>query len=83
MTKLTLSVDEAVVEKAKQIAHANNTSVSAMFSQYVQSMSARRSRPIRIGPLTRRLSGVIKLPKGKDYKELLADALADKYGSAR
>ncbi|MBI5723674.1 MAG: hypothetical protein HZA50_06940 [Planctomycetes bacterium] len=53
MTKLTLSVDEAVVEKAKQIAHANNTSVSAMFSQYVQSMSARRSRPIRIGPLTR------------------------------
>ena len=79
MTKLTLSIDEIVVEQAKQIADANNTSVSAMFSQFVQSMASRRSRPKKIGPLTRKLSGIVKLPASKGYKELLTEALVDKY----
>ena len=79
MTKLTLSIDKAVVRKAKRIAEANNTSVSAMFSQFVESMATRRARPARIGPLTRKLSGIMKLPADKDYKDLLTDALMDKY----
>ena len=80
MTKLTLSIDETVVEKAKQIADANNTSVSAMFSRFVQSMAAPPSHGARIGPLTRKLSGIVKVPANKDYKELRAEALMDKYG---
>lgn len=80
MTKLTLSVDEAVLEKAKKIAHANNTSVSAMFSQFVQSMAAHAASQGKVGPLTRKVSGIVKLPRGKDYKGLVADALADRYG---
>ena len=32
-----------------------------------------------IGPLTRKLSGIIELPPGKDYKELVEEALAHKY----
>ena len=83
MTKLTLSIDEAVVEKAKQIADANNTSVSAMFSRFVQSMAAGRLDPAKAGPLTRKLSGIVNLPPDKDYKELLAEALEDKYGTAK
>jgi len=79
MTKLTLSIDEGIVEKAKEIAQANGTSVSAMFSQFVQSM-ANRPKDFKIGPITRKLSGIVKLPPGKDYKELLSDALAEKYG---
>ena len=82
MTKLTLSVDEAVVAKAKQIAEANGTSVSAMFSQFVQSMADQGTPPGGIGPLTRKLSGIAKLPADKDYKELLTDALMDKHGIA-
>ena len=83
MTKLTLSVDEAVVEKAKQIADANNTSVSAMFSQFERSMAAGRPGPVKTGPLTRKLSGIVNLPPDKDYKELLAEALEDKYGAGK
>ena len=79
MTKLTLSIEPSVVEKAKQMAEANNTSVSAMFTRFVESASAdRRQRP-KIGPLTRKLSGIIELPPGKSYKELVEEALADKY----
>jgi hypothetical protein len=80
VTKLTLSVDEAVVKQAKQIAQANGTSVSAMFSQFVRSMAGSRRRPTKIGPLTRKLSGIVKLPPDKDYKELLTEALMEKYG---
>jgi hypothetical protein len=80
VTKLTLSIDEAIVDKAKQLAEANHTSVSAMFSQFVQAMDAREAQPAKIGPLTRKLSGIASLPPGKDYKQVLSDALADKYG---
>lgn len=80
MTKLTLSIEPSVVEKAKQMAKANKTSVSAMFSQFVESATAHRGQRSKLGPLTRKLSGVIELPPGKDYKDLLAETLADKYG---
>jgi len=80
MTKLTLSVDEAVVERAKEIAQANGTSVSAMFSRFVKSMDSPIPKDFKIGPLTRKATGIAKLPPGKDYKEALADALAEKYG---
>ena len=83
MTKLTLSIDETVVEKAKQIASAHNTSVSAMFSQFVKGMAVPPARPAKIGPLTRKLSGIVKLPPNKDYKDLLTEALMDKHGIAR
>jgi hypothetical protein len=82
MTKLTLSIDEAVVAKAKQIANANGTSVSAMFTQFVQSVAAPR-RAGRIGPLTRKLSGVVKLPRGRNYKDLLSDALTERYKAGK
>jgi hypothetical protein len=83
VTKLTLSIEEAVVEKAKRIAEANQTSVSAMFSQFVQSAAVQPKRRAKVGPLTRKLSGIVALPRGKDYKEALTEALMDKHGLAR
>jgi hypothetical protein len=83
MNKLTLSIEEPVVEKAKQIALSNQTSVSAMFSQFVESMAAQNVRPAKIGPLTRKLTGLIKLRSDKDYKDLVADALMEKYKIAK
>ncbi len=65
------------------MAEANQTSVSAMFSQFVQSAGAEPNRRAKIGPLARKLSGIVKLPAGKDYKELLAEALLEKHGIAR
>jgi len=79
MTKLTLNVETTVVQKAKQLAKAHNTSVSAMFSQFVESLAGPPAKPGKIGPLTRKLSGVVKLPRGKGYWDLRTEALADKY----
>lgn len=80
MTKLTLSMDEAVVAKAKEIAHAQGTSVSAMVSNIVRSMATGRTRQIKLGPITRRATGLVKLPPDKDYKKLIEEALMEKYG---
>jgi hypothetical protein len=78
MAKLTLSVDKDVVTEAKRYAKANNTSVSALFTNFVLSLNAPRRR-MKIGPLTRKLTGIMKLPPGKDFREVLTDALMEKY----
>lgn len=80
MTKLTLSVDEEVVAQAKRIAADNNTSVSAMFSNYIHALARKKWKDIPIGPLTRAATGLIELPEGKTYEDVLTDALIEKYG---
>jgi hypothetical protein len=79
MTKLTLSVDEETVEQAKQLARANGTSVSRMFSEFVAALVRGGARR-RHGPLTRKASGLVSLPEGKSYRDVVEDALLDKYG---
>jgi len=80
MTKLTLSVDEEVVAEAKRIAAENNTSVSAMFSEYIRAMAREKWKDVPIGPLTRAATGLIELPEGKTYEDVLTEALMEKYG---
>jgi hypothetical protein len=83
MTKLTLSMEKSVVAKAKSLARADHTSVSAMVSQFVISLSNGRRRRIRLGPITRKASGLVKLPPGKDYKELIEEAIWAKHGISK
>jgi cytidylate kinase len=80
--KLTLSADEKVIRKARRLARKNNTSISAMFSRLVIAMSKRdeHGRKGELGPLTRKALGLVKLSRGKSDKELLEEALMQKYG---
>ncbi len=80
MVKLTLSMEPAVVREAKRLARERKTSVSVMVSHFVKSVAAANGRRDKIGPLTRKMTGVLKVPPGKDYKEFLTDALMEKYG---
>jgi len=80
--KLTLSADEKVIRKARQLARKNKTSISAMFSRLVLALSKREARKPRqeLGPVTRKALGLVKLPRGKSDKRLLEEALMEKYG---
>lgn len=81
MPKLTLSADKDVIERAKRIARERGTSVSTMFSQFVRSMAQEpRERGRRPGPLTRKAIGLVSLPEGKTDRELIEEALAERYG---
>ena len=51
----------------------------AKFSRFVCSVFAPRRENRKIGPLTRELSGIVKVPRDKDYTELVSDALAEKF----
>lgn len=61
MSKLTLSVDAKVVERAKRYAEKQGTSVSQLVERYLDALA----RPPRIAdedlpPITRRLRGLLK-----------------------
>ena len=79
-TKLTLSVDEAVVAQAKKIARANGTSVSAMFSQFIKAMANGNRSDVQPGRVAKQASGLVRMPEGKSGREVLGEALAEKYG---
>jgi hypothetical protein len=85
MKKLTLSADESVIEEAKRIAHEQGTSVSALFSRWVRSLAHRRQASVRIpaNSIAARARGIARLPRGQSEKDVLADALAEKYGTDR
>ncbi|WP_295881901.1 DUF6364 family protein [uncultured Thiohalocapsa sp.] len=81
-TKLTLSMDESVIARAKQAARARNTSVSAMLAGLVRGLDALdcpRGSDF-IGPLTRAATGLVDLGPGHADADLLGDALWERYG---
>jgi len=78
-TKLTLSVDRRVIEKAKEYSKSHKISLSRLIESYLSSLTANKKLDIEITPLVESLSGVIKLDKDFDYKESYTDYLIDKY----
>jgi hypothetical protein len=83
MTKLTLSANPATVELAKSLAAEQGTSVSALFERFVTLVAAKKRRGTKVGPLTAQMSGIIKLPKSRDARSLLEDALLERHGLRR
>lgn len=83
MQKLTLTASPEVVSLAKELAKRENTSVSAMFANFIMAQTRMKSKThkiTQIGPLTKSLSGIIKLPDDFDEKQFVENALADKFG---
>jgi hypothetical protein len=82
LTKLTLTIDKAVVEQAKEYAQGKNRSVSRIVEEYLKKLSPNRNPgklPDEIkAPITDGLSGMFKDP-GMPYNELLDAAMLEKY----
>lgn len=78
--KLTLSVDKQIIEKAKRLARKRHTSVSAIFVRFIaETKEETAEEEIELGPITRQAMGLFKLPEGKTDRELLEEALWEKY----
>ncbi len=78
VTKLTLSVDEEVVERAKRYAAKRGTSVSRLVETYLDALA--RPQPVRgqdHAPVTRRLRGILK--GGRYSRRDYIDHLERKY----
>ena len=77
--KLTLKLDDNVIEKAKEYAKAKNTSLSALIENYLQKITSEKKGKRKITPLVKSLSGIIDLPAEYDHKKDYADYLMRKY----
>lgn len=77
--KLTLSLNETVIEKAKIYAKDHQISLSKLIESYLSSLIENNPEEIAITPLVESLSGVVRIPDELDYKEDYTDYLLEKY----
>ena len=74
-TRLTLVIDEKVIESAKRYAQKNGRSVSHLVENYLKSITAKKIKEEVISQKVLKLMGVIKLSKDYNYKARLGNAL--------
>ncbi len=80
-TKLTLSVDDKLVKKAKQYARLNGQSLSGSITEYLNVITGvHEKKEIKLHPKVVRLTGKVKLPVNFDYKKELVKAIKEKHG---
>jgi len=77
-TKLTLTIDESVIQDAKSFAKTQGKSLSQIIENYLKSLPIQREQE-QLSPNVKKLAGSVKLPKNFDYKKELSNALAEKY----
>jgi len=81
-TKLTLTVDQNVIESAKEYAKQNRRSLSNIIEEYLKSLTSNsmNKRKPKLSKLIKELKGSVKDPNpSKSYKEILTDALIEKH----
>jgi hypothetical protein len=70
MAKLTLSVDDRVVHRAKRYAKQRGVSVSKMVEAYLDAVSE-PAQPSETAPILKSLRGVLKRGSVDDYRKHL------------
>jgi len=78
--KLTLSLNQQIIDKAKMYAKKNGTSLSKMIESYFQTLTNKidEEDEIEISPLVESLCGVGTLPEDFDYKKYRINRLEKK-----
>lgn len=79
-TKLTLTIEQSVIEKAKKFAKKSERSLSDLIENYLKALTDEEiTTKDEITPTVKSLRGAFKLPKNFDYKRELTDRLSEKY----
>lgn len=80
-TKLTLTIEHDVIQKAKDYARDRNRSLSNIIENYLKSLTQDESKEKKsnLSPIVKSLKGSFKMPVDFDYKEELRKGLEEKY----
>lgn len=80
-TKLTLTIEQSVIEKAKKYANDKGRSLSSIIENYLKIITKDEEsvNEIKLTPIVRSLKGSFKAPKNLDYKKELSKRLTEKY----
>jgi len=83
-TKLTLKLDKAVIEKAKQYAQSHQRSLSGIIEAYLEAITFpedadNRGTGFEISPFVKSISTGIQIPSDLDYKSAYSNYLTEKH----
>ena len=79
-TKLTLKLNQEIIQKAKHYASEKKISLSRIIENYLNSLTSDKSDDdIQISSFVRSLSSGINIPADYDYKKDRAEYLEQKY----
>ncbi len=79
-TKLTLTIEEEVIEKAKKYAKKHGRSLSELVQNYFRALLTEdTTQALDAAPLTSKLRGSFSAPEDFDYKKELIKSLKKKY----
>lgn len=79
-TKLTLTIEQSVIEKAKKYASEKGRSLSDIIENYLKIITKEEpEKEVELTPIVRSLQGTFKESRNFDYKTELSKRLAEKY----
>lgn len=80
-TKLTLTIEKKIIEKAKRYAKEKNRSLSDIIENYLKvlTMEERKRDEPDLNPIVKSLKGSFKTSKKMDYKKEIKKRLEEKY----
>ena len=79
-TKLTLTIDESILERAKKYAKSKENSLSNIIANYLKILvKENTSTEIELTPIVKSLKGSFTSNADFDYKKELTKRLSDKY----
>ena len=78
-TKLTLTVEDTVIQQAKIYAKLKGRSLSDVVETYLKTLSTTLEEEKDISPRVKKLMGVISLPEDFNYKKELSRSISKKY----
>jgi macrodomain Ter protein organizer (MatP/YcbG family) len=78
-TKLTLSLDKDVIDRAKRYARRRHQSLSKMVENYLREVATPEGKEEDITPLVAELSGLLNPEQADRRRKEYADYLEEKY----
>lgn len=80
-TKLTLTIEQEIIQRAKKYAKDKNRSLSDIIENYLKILTkeAKVTDFKKLNPVVKSLKGSFKMPKNMDYKKELRNQLEEKY----
>ena len=79
-TKLTLTIEQTIIERAKKYADIKGRSLSNIVENYLKAITKEDNiESIELTPIVKSLKGTFKAPKNMNYKKELSKRLTEKY----
>jgi len=79
-TKLTLSLEKEIIERAKSYAKKTGRSLSELVESYFENLTSKEKNEDDIHPKVKKLIGRITLPKDFDEDKARDEYYKEKYG---